>query len=243
VIEAYGGKCECCGELDPDVLTIDHLAEVGRQHRAGIGYGRRFYLWLERQGFPRDRYRLLCLNCNAGRERNFGTCPHHGRVDDPSAFRCVVCHGPLDGTNTSGANANGAKPVCQSCRDTLREKHGNLVLPTCLLCGAPTERPRKGQVYFCPACAEKRRNERKRWTARRLLEQVANHYGGRCAACGEEELLFLTIDHVHGGGAADRKLGRGGVPMYQWLLVNDYPDGFQVLCWNCNWKKGAALDL
>jgi len=76
---------------------------------------------------------------------------------------------------------------------------------------------------------------------RRLLHQVVDAYGGRCAHCGEEEALFLTIDHVHGGGEADRKLGRGGVGMYYWLRDNDYPAGFQVLCWNCNWKKGRVV--
>ena len=234
VIDAYGGECACCGETDPDVLTIDHLAEVGRQHRAGIGYGKNFYLWLERQGFPRDDYRLLCLNCNAGRERNAGTCPHHGRVDDPCNFTCVICHGPVDG-------GNGGKPVCASCRQTLRRQHGNLVLSECVLCGAPTQPGAKGNVYFCPDCAHQRRRQRARRITRQLLQQAVHAYGGKCAHCGEDELLFLTIDHVYGCGEADRKLGRGGVGMYYWLRDNGFPDGFQVLCWNCNWKKGRTI--
>ena len=27
--------------------------------------------------------------------------------------------------------------------------------------------------------------------------------------------------------------------MYEWIKRNNYPDGFQVLCWNCNSGKGA----
>jgi hypothetical protein len=232
-IDAYGGRCECCGMTDPDVLSIHHTAEVGRRHRAGIGYGKNFYLWLEKEGFPRDGYRLMCLNCNAGRERNAGVCPHEGREDDPEPLACPVCGGPLDG-------GNGTRPVCRPCREKLRQEHGNLVLPNCLICGAPTVRPKKGAVYFCPDCAAKRQQQRGRWINRRLLQQVAEHYGGRCASCGEDELLFLTVDHVAGGGAADRKLGRGGVNMYRWLRDNDYPEGYQMLCWNCNGKKGAS---
>ena len=31
---------------------------------------------LKRQGWPKDGYQLLCANCNQGRARNGGVCPH-----------------------------------------------------------------------------------------------------------------------------------------------------------------------
>jgi hypothetical protein len=32
-------------------------------------------LWLKRNNFP-SGYRVLCMNCNHGRKRNGGICPH-----------------------------------------------------------------------------------------------------------------------------------------------------------------------
>jgi len=64
---------------------------------------------------------------------------------------------------------------------------------------------------------------------------VMAHYGGRCACCGEDRLQFLTIDHINGGGTKHRKeIGHGGHAVYRWLIRNDFPPDFQVLCFNCN---------
>ena len=50
---------------------------------------------------------------------------------------------------------------------------------------------------------------------------------------------FLTIDHIHGHGNEHRKkMGfKGGSDFYRWLIKNNFPEGFQVLCMNCNWGK------
>jgi hypothetical protein len=89
VIEAYGGICSCrrCDEVRPLFLTIDHVNNDGAAERRGLGDGPspkskkgragvNFYRWLKKNGFPRDRYRLMCFNCNCGRARNKGVCPH-----------------------------------------------------------------------------------------------------------------------------------------------------------------------
>jgi hypothetical protein len=76
LIEAYGGKCQCCGETEPKFLTIDHINGDGaEQRRNGEGSGGPFYYRLRTLGFPKDVYRLLCYNCNCSR-RQFGQCPH-----------------------------------------------------------------------------------------------------------------------------------------------------------------------
>ena len=61
-----------------------------------------------------------------------------------------------------------------------------------------------------------------------------------CACCGEKEFLFLSIDHINGGGNKHRKMtgGTGGDHTYRWLVKNNFPEGFQVLCYNCNQAKG-----
>jgi len=64
----------------------------------------------------------------------------------------------------------------------------------------------------------------------------------KCKSCNEAELGVLTIDHMAGDGAGHRRelFGNrtgGGYKMYQWLKRNSYPEGFQVLCYNCQYSK------
>lgn len=74
-----------------------------------------------------------------------------------------------------------------------------------------------------------------------VREQVFAAYGGyQCACCGETERLFLSIDHVANDGGEMRRNGThgtSGTAFYQWLKKNNFPDGFQVLCLNCNIGK------
>jgi hypothetical protein len=79
---AYGGyRCRCCGETEPMFLTIDHVNNDGARHREEIGSlgGARFYRWLRDRGFPLG-FQVLCMNCNHGRHRNGGVCPHETSV-------------------------------------------------------------------------------------------------------------------------------------------------------------------
>jgi hypothetical protein len=76
IIDAYGAFCACCGETGRLFLTIDHVNGDGRAHRRSLGGGnRRVMLAIINAGFPPD-YQILCFNCNSGRARNGGVCPH-----------------------------------------------------------------------------------------------------------------------------------------------------------------------
>jgi hypothetical protein len=68
----------------------------------------------------------------------------------------------------------------------------------------------------------------------RELKQIAvDKYGGRCACCGEDRIEFLVIDHINGrGGEHRRKIKQNVISI--WLKRNDYPEGFRILCYNCN---------
>ena len=82
---------------------------------------------------------------------------------------------------------------------------------------------------------------KKRWT-RKLRYNTLLHYSNgdlKCACCSVKPLEFLTLDHINGGGTKHRKeLGKGGSSVYQWLKNNNYPEGYQVLCFNCNCSIG-----
>lgn len=118
---------------------------------------------------------------------------------------------------------------------------------------------RSGVRAYCKVCACKYRNKerskvaskkyrdkedlevrraRKRAWSRKLRLEVLTALGGHCVNCGQTYEGFLTIDHINNDGAAHRKT----VPsnnLYYWLRRNNYPPGFQLLCWNCNCFKGC----
>ena len=75
----------------------------------------------------------------------------------------------------------------------------------------------------------------------KLKVEVLTHYakGNLKCSCGENDIRCLSIDHVDGGGNQQREeLGvRGSTDFYLWLKQSKYPEGFQVLCMNCQWKK------
>lgn len=82
VFEAYGGrKCACCGETEPLFLSIDHIDNDGAEMRKNGTHSRggtAFYQWLRKSGFPKD-FQVLCMNCNTGKHRNGGACPHQSK--------------------------------------------------------------------------------------------------------------------------------------------------------------------
>lgn len=90
-LDAYGGKCACCGETEPAFLAIDHVNGDGKAHRAtlpSVGRGGVIYRWLKAQGWP-EGFQVLCHNCNHAKELR-GGCPHQMRMLSASALRLLV---------------------------------------------------------------------------------------------------------------------------------------------------------
>ena len=79
--EIYGGRCACppCGETQPLFLEIDHVNNDGYLDRQQPGHqsgSTTFLRKLVKIGVPLPEYQLLCSNCNQGKRRNGGVCPH-----------------------------------------------------------------------------------------------------------------------------------------------------------------------
>ena len=75
VIQAYGGKCACCGESHIEFMEVHHInLRGGLQRRRLRTSGRMFYSWLIENKFP-EGFQLLCRNCHMSIGR-YGRCPH-----------------------------------------------------------------------------------------------------------------------------------------------------------------------
>lgn len=77
---------------------------------------------------------------------------------------------------------------------------------------------------------------------RKLRLAALQHYGGEspeCACCQEWRLDFLALDHIGGGGNEHRKeLRQRGLNIWEHLRREGYPNGYRVLCHNCNGAIG-----
>lgn len=75
---------------------------------------------------------------------------------------------------------------------------------------------------------------------RTLREDVIAGYGGKCVCCGETTYEFLSIDHINGGGGKMRREGLHpkAENFASWLIKNNFPKDFRLLCHNCNQAIG-----
>jgi hypothetical protein len=82
------------------------------------------------------------------------------------------------------------------------------------------------------------RERNRNWIKKERIIALQKYSGKKpkCACCGENEIKFLTLDHINGNGNKHRKLINNN--LVGWLKKHNYPKGFQVLCFNCNQAKG-----
>ncbi len=68
-----------------------------------------------------------------------------------------------------------------------------------------------------------------------IVLSIYSNYKMCCEVCGEEDVDVLTLNHINGGGYKHRK--KIGSDFYGWIVRNNFPSGYNVLCFNCNWKE------
>lgn len=106
----------------------------------------------------------------------------------------------------------------------------------CTRCGLAL--PMRDKRY-CAGCYEKHYAVIAR-RRQRAKDAIYARYGSTCACCGEAEPLFLSIDHINGGGTQERKAT--GRDHYVALAKGPVRDDLRILCHNCNrgrWLNGG----
>ena len=65
-IVELGGRCAVCGERDWGCLELHHRGGegVGAAHRRAVGGTAGVWRDARREGWPREKYLLLCANCH-----------------------------------------------------------------------------------------------------------------------------------------------------------------------------------
>lgn len=158
----------------------------------------------------------------------------------PSPRPCKKCGRTLDAIQFKKSNRGN---VCKKCDDLRVSEWCN-------------QHPENLKVSAKKANStlqnKERMNKWQREKGQKNKIKIINHYSRgsmKCKECGFNDIRALSVDHIDGGGCKHRKsIGRdGGRSFYTWIIKNNYPDGFQILCFNCQsikrFVKGEGVNI
>lgn len=216
------GLCIQCGENAGGKTRCGLCVEKAKESRKRTQQKRKDAGLCQNSGCDGqpEKGRTVCSQCSkkAGefalrryyRNKEAGVCRYCGSASDGKS-RCKACQVKLAEYQATWYDARKAAGLC-------------------VFCGEKSETETQ-----CGLCREKHRIYSKN-RSDELRQAVLDVYGHECAECGEDDEDLLQIDHVAGGGNEHRReIGQGN--LYLWLRQNGFPQGFQILCASCNWKK------
>ena len=171
-------------------------------------------------------------------------------------MKCRICGEEKEASEfyTRGA-LNKLDDRCGKCVSaSLKARRADLIARgVCSYCGGPKD----NEHAWCIECRSKQKVRRRSLKARdpeiynckrreerqKIKRRVFDAYGGcKCACCGETHTEFLSMDHINNDRAEHREALTGsrnnGSTLYGWLIKNNFPAGFRVLCFNCNFALG-----
>lgn len=180
----------------------------------------------------------------------------HGQVNQ--ALRCEFGSGLkattiTDMTNEIRSQNTITSRVCRKCgkeQATVEFQWGRTLQRLCKDCKQERDRAYYEQTKDVRKANRKRvydadpehvikhvRSNGKIYDAVRKLRVISHYSNGKlaCTRCGEDDMACLSIDHINGGGVQHRRII--GSHFYAWLIKNNFPEGYQTLCMNCQMKK------
>lgn len=149
--------------------------------------------------------------------------------------KCRICNIELNDDNWSLSYQKYHSNICKKCDKYKRELyHKNHKI----------ERKKYEDEYYHKNHERICHKSKKYCDNLKLI--VFNYYSNniiQCNCCGEKHIEFLQIDHINCGRIIHGKNKRNnelcGPKLYRWLIKNNFPEGYQVLCANCNFSKGV----
>lgn len=143
-------------------------------------------------------------------------------------------HCNSDGYLHKGESLRGGSTLWRKIRDEGFPTNYTVLCWNCN-CGRPRHQKtcvHKDKSFQNSPLSSSQRHKRKK----KFL--VLQHYGNKCACCGENEFWFLTIDHVNNDGHVEySSIYRSGHMLHTKIIREAFPNSYQILCWNCNVGK------
>lgn len=146
------------------------------------------------------------------KHKESGVCLTCGSAKQLNKLSCINCQQRATASRLKNYNNFKLNDKCSACGEELN-----------------------GNKFRCQKCHTAHLlSGKKQWREKRQL--VLNKYGTKCACCKISVYEFLELDHINGGGTQHRNLI--GTNMVRWIIKNNFPPIFQILCANCNRSKG-----
>lgn len=175
----------------------------------------------------KDKASVYCHNAyikRYGTRKQSGTCVDCGKMAESGKTMCAICLQRRSDNQHVMRTAFIADNLCSQCGKNPPVSKGK----RCQIC---IDKRNKWYQGSSTQAKDKIRRDKNR-------QDAIRHYGGKCACCGEIESCFLAIDHIGGDGNTHRqKIKKYGSGFFKWLVNNNFPEGFQILCHNCNMGK------
>lgn len=158
---------------------------------------------------------------------------------------------PLDGPPLRGKPVKSEEErVCRRCGSSgplvADSRKPNTFQSLCLACQNETYKIRYAtrKDVWAPAKSARAKElyrenievnrARVRNAKRELAVAALNYLGSVCCMCGETDTKVLHIDHINGGGGAERRQGIFGPILYRSILRGERNGELQILCANCH---------
>jgi|SRR5215472_2483439 len=135
---------------------------------------------------------------------------------------------PISDFYPSKQNSRGHNSWCKTCFN-IQHRIRSLRNKEELKRKAIERKARLGEIFYIRKRASGIRQ------ADALRDSTFKAYGGKCVCCGESNYAFLTIDVISGGHRKSKQ--SYGTTFYRKLRMEGYPQGYQTMCFNCNWAK------
>lgn len=188
-------------------------------------------------------------------------------VTDEQLKHCKICGSDLSNSTQYGSDRNARSRVCKQCRRKQSINNALKKDFNCRKCGVgldeyncwPSVLTAVNPNKICRSCDADYRYEQynspnsrfKQRLKKRQMEiklDVIRHYSigimkciglnGNPCSSNCSDIRCLSIDHINGGGCKHRReLGKKSIHFYRWLIRNNFPAGFTVLCMNCQFIK------
>lgn len=186
-LHALGSKCSCCGESDQRFLTLDHVRNDGNKHREEFNC-QQIMRQARKEGYPTDKYQVLCFNCNCGKSANGGICPHRDGISKEESYRRLKDRETYIGRDHVPINSGNFSDGFDSRRMQLNRR----VLKPCPYCGkefGTNEMTRHKRADHSQEMKSKREEVLKRGRFKNGVQQGYNQFWTKVVGPDWKEIL------------------------------------------------------
>lgn len=132
---------------------------------------------------------------------------------------------------------DSTKPISDAKRKSLQKQVAKLKEDVKKAKGEKRKNKKlSARSYFASLATQKEEQELHQWFKKVIYEHYCKG-NIRCMRCGIKDIDVLCIDHINDDGCKERKTLKTRDQFYKSIISRNFPPDYQILCFNCNYKK------